>query len=170
MSDLLEFWRLTRLREPNIRVDANAVLERVLADFAPQIQATRAKIERAKRLPIVLGHNDCLYKTFSHLRSNALKFCSEGKAPHVQIGCEDRDGMVRIYFQDDGPGIPPEYQEKIFRVFERINKEKPGTGIGLSIVYKCAELMQGRAGVESKPGHGSRFWLELRASENTPPK
>ena len=170
VSDLLEFWRLTRLREPNLRVDANAILERVLADFAPEIKARHARIERLKPLPLVVGHSDCLYKAFSHLLSNALKFCSEGITPHVQIGWEGRDGMVRIYFQDNGPGIPPEYQGKIFRVFERINKDKPGTGIGLSIVYKCAELMQGRAGVESKPGQGSRFWVELRPSENTPPK
>jgi PAS domain S-box-containing protein len=170
VSDLLEFWRLTRLREPNIRIDANAILERVLADFASQIKATRAEIERTKRLPIVLGHSDCLYKAFSHLLSNGLKFSSDGKAPRLQIGCEERPGVMRIYFQDNGPGIPPEYHTKIFRVFERINKDKPGTGIGLSIVHKCAELMDGRAGVESRPGHGSRFWLELRASETTPPK
>jgi signal transduction histidine kinase len=170
VSDLLEFWRLTRLREPNVRVDANAVLERALADFAPQISAMRAEIVKAKPLPIVLGHNECLYQTFSHLVSNALKFCSNGKAPRLQIGCEERQGVVRIYFEDNGPGIPHEYQRKIFRVFERIDKTKPGTGIGLSIVHKCAELMQGRAGVESKPGDGSRFWLELRASDNTPPK
>jgi PAS domain S-box-containing protein len=166
VSDLLEFWRLTRMREPNVRVDANAILERVLADFAPQITAKRAQIQKPKPLPVVLGHSECLYKAFSHLVSNSLKFSLDGKDPHIEIGCEERDGFVRIYFKDDGPGVPFEYQNKIFRVFERINKEKPGTGIGLSIVHKCAELMHGRAGVESKPGDGSCFWIELRPPEN----
>jgi len=169
VSDLLEFWRLARLREPNVRVDANAVLERVLADLAPQIMTTRAQIEKPKPLPVVLGHSECLYKAFFHLVSNALKFCSDGKDPRIRIGCEERDGSVRIYFEDGGPGIPPEYQNKIFRVFERISQDKPGTGIGLSIVHKCAELMHGRAGVESNPGDGSRFWVELRVGQNVPP-
>ena len=152
-----------------MRVDANAVLERVLADLAPQIMTTRAQIEKPKPLPVVLGHSECLYKTFFHLVSNALKFCSDGKDPRIRIGCEERDGSVRIYFEDGGPGIPPEYQNKIFRVFERISQDKPGTGIGLSIVHKCAELMHGRAGVESNPGDGSRFWVELRVGQNVPP-
>jgi PAS domain S-box-containing protein len=170
VSDLLEFWRLTRLREPNVRVDANAILERVLADYAPQVTAKRAQIQKPKPLPVVLGHSECLYQAFSHLFSNSLKFSVDGKDPHIEIGCEDRNGFVRIYFKDDGPGIPPEYQSKIFRVFERIDKEKPGTGIGLSIVHKCAELMNGRAGVESKPGDGSCFWIELRPPETVPQK
>jgi signal transduction histidine kinase len=146
------------------------VLERVLADFAPQIESLRAEIVKAKPLPMVVGQGECLYKAFYHLVGNALKFCSDGIVPRLQIGCETRPGMVRIYFQDNGPGIPHEYQRKIFRVFERMDKTRPGTGIGLSIVHKCAELMEGRVGVESKPGDGSRFWLELRAGNNTPPK
>jgi signal transduction histidine kinase len=119
---------------------------------------------------VVLGHGDCLYKTFHHLIGNALKFSSDGTTPRIEIGSEERNGLARIYFKDNGPGIPPEYHTKIFRVFERIDKNKPGTGIGLSIVHKCAELMDGRAGVDSKPGEGSRFWLELRVSETTPQK
>jgi PAS domain S-box-containing protein len=162
VSDLLEFWRLNRTREPNVQVDANAILDRVLADLAPRIAAKHAHIEKQKPLPVVQGHSQCLYKAFAHLVGNALKFCSDGKESHLQIGYEDLDGFVRIYFKDNGPGIPAEYHGRIFRVFERISKDTPGTGIGLSIVHKCAELMRGRVGLESKPGEGSCFWLDLR--------
>ena len=81
------------------------------------------------------------------------------------MGCERRDSFVRLYVRDNGPGIAPEYHTKIFRVFERLRKDTPGTGIGLSIVHKCAELMGGRVGVDSKPGDGSCFWLELKSAE-----
>jgi signal transduction histidine kinase len=64
---------------------------------------------------------------------------------------------------DNGIGIAPEHQERIFRVFERLhgNETYPGTGIGLAIVRKGLERMGGRSGVESQPDQGSRFWIAL---------
>lgn len=165
VSDLLEFWRLTRMREPRTTVDANAILDRVLASLSLDIEAAKARIEREVRLPMVHGHSECLYKALCHLVGNALKFAPPDKHPRVQIGCERRNGFVRVYVKDNGPGIAPEYHGRIFRVFERLREDKPGTGIGLSIVHKCAELMGGRAGVDSKPGDGSCFWLELKSAE-----
>jgi signal transduction histidine kinase len=64
--------------------------------------------------------------------------------------------------EDNGLGIPPDQRERIFRVFERLHGASfPGTGIGLSIVRKGVERMGGTVGLESEPGKGSRFWIEL---------
>jgi signal transduction histidine kinase len=73
---------------------------------------------------------------------------------------------VRLWIEDNGIGIAPEYQERIFRMFERLHAagEYPGTGIGLAIVRKGTERMGGRVGVKSVPGTGCRFWLELPAA------
>jgi signal transduction histidine kinase len=70
---------------------------------------------------------------------------------------------VRLWVEDNGIGIAPEHRQRIFKVFERLHGEEsyPGTGIGLAIVKKGVERMGGRVGVESDPGHGSRFWIEL---------
>lgn len=71
---------------------------------------------------------------------------------------------VRLWVEDNGIGIAPEHQKRIFRVFERLHgiESYPGTGIGLAIVQKAADRMGGQVGVESQLGHGSRFWIKLR--------
>ncbi len=74
------------------------------------------------------------------------------------------DNSVRLWVEDNGIGIEPKHQERIFNVFERLHGAEtyPGTGIGLAIVRKGVERMGGRVGVESQLGQGSRFWIELR--------
>ena len=71
--------------------------------------------------------------------------------------------MVRIWIEDNGIGIAAEHHERIFGLFHRLPdaQKYPGTGVGLALVRKGAERMSGRAGVESTPGLGSRFWIEL---------
>jgi PAS domain S-box-containing protein len=82
-------------------------------------------------------------------------------------------GTARIWIEDNGIGIPPSAHARIFGMFQRMHRaeEYPGTGIGLAIVRKAIERMCGRVGVESAPGHGSRFWIELpRAKPGDPPQ
>lgn len=71
---------------------------------------------------------------------------------------------VRFWFEDNGIGIPRQYQERIFSMFQQLDKSYEGTGIGLALVRKTAERMNGNVGVESEPGKGSRFWLEFQAA------
>ena len=72
--------------------------------------------------------------------------------------------IVRLWFADNGVGIPKEAQERIFRMFQRLDRSYDGTGVGLTVVRKAVEKMGGRVGLESEPGTGSRFWLELKAA------
>ncbi len=72
--------------------------------------------------------------------------------------------FVRLWFADNGVGIPAEAQERVFSMFQRLDRSREGTGVGLTVVRKAVEKMGGRVGVESKPGEGSRFWLELKAA------
>ena len=71
---------------------------------------------------------------------------------------------VRLWFADNGVGIPKEAQERIFKMFQRLDKSYDGTGVGLTVVRKAVEKMGGRVGLESEPGRGSRFWVELKAA------
>lgn len=89
----------------------------------------------------------------------------EGENSHLPVANSPQPAkIIRFWVEDNGIGIAPEHQKRIFRVFERLHgiESYPGTGIGLAIVYKGVDRMGGRVGVESQLGQGSRFWIELR--------
>jgi signal transduction histidine kinase len=163
IRDLLEYGRFNTVEFARARIDADEVLTRVLGNLQPAIAERHASIERKGRLPYVLGHGVALEAAFSNLLSNALKFVPPQTAPKVTIWPEEREKEVSICIADNGIGIPAQHQEKIFEVFQRLHaqKEYPGTGIGLAIVSKAVERMGGHVGVESEPGKGSRFWINL---------
>ena len=85
--------------------------------------------------------------------------------PRVRVYSQARDGRVRLCFADNGIGIEKEAQRRLFEMLQRIHtgSEYEGTGIGLAIVRKSAERMQGQVGLESEVGRGSLFWVELAA-------
>jgi signal transduction histidine kinase len=111
-----------------------------------------------------MGHEPTLAQIFVNLISNAIKFQQPGVPPQVKItALHSLEGMVRISVIDNGIGIQPDHLARLFKVFERLHgiEQYPGTGIGLAIVKRGSERMGGRCGVESKPGVGSTFWVEL---------
>ena len=101
----------------------------------------------------------------TNLLTNAIKFVPVGTIPQVRVRTESRNGRVRLWIEDNGIGIKPQYQHRIFGTFERLHPEThyEGTGIGLSIVRKAVDRMGGTVGVESDGITGSQFWLELPA-------
>ncbi len=157
-------------------------LQDVLADASAQLDAEfrrrAADVTIATALPLVVAHRSTLVQVVVNLLTNAIKFVPAGVQPCVCVRAEARtdaghtDGQptgarraVRLWVEDNGIGIAPEYHERIFGVFERLHAPSvyPGTGIGLAIVRKAVSRMGGRAGVESQAGAGSRFWIELPA-------
>jgi PAS domain S-box-containing protein len=105
-----------------------------------------------------------------NLMSNAVKFNSEQGSVTLSYQRTD-DGMLRISVVDTGPGIAPELQNQLFEPFARLDADKKGidgTGIGLAIAKRMVELMGGRIGVQSEPGQGSEFWIELRVAQSRP--
>jgi PAS domain S-box-containing protein len=123
----------------------------------------KANIEIVTSSAQVRGYEVALDQCISNLLGNALKFVPTGIAPRVKVWTESTENRVRLWVQDNGIGIAPQNQEKIFDIFTRLhgNKDYEGTGLGLSMVKKAVEKMGGRVGVESALGQGSRFWIEL---------
>ena len=172
IQDLLAYSRLTRTALQPENVELNNVVLRAREQLAADIAKSGARLKVKKPLPVVVAHPPTLAQVVTNLISNALKFVADGVRPEVIIHAERRGDRVRLWVQDNGIGIEARYQERIFRVFERLHgiETYPGTGIGLAIVRKGVERMGGSAGVESTPGQGSRFWVELPAGARDPQK
>jgi len=103
----------------------------------------------------------------SNFLSNSLKFIQPDKAPIIKICTERKENRIRLYVKDNGIGIPLDYREKIFVLFERLHGqgEYEGTGAGLTIARKAAHRMKGEIGIDSQPDQGSTFWLDLENAE-----
>src|SRR5581483_8548653 len=158
-----------RLAQADFRaepVDLEDVADEVLGRFAPEAKKALARIEVVRPLGKVLAHRLALSQILENLVTNGLKFVEPGRSPELRIRAQARDGRVRLWVEDNGIGVPKEFQERIFAGFQRLHSqsEYPGSGVGLSIVRRAAEKMGGSAGVESEPGKGSSFFVELPAA------
>ncbi len=128
-----------------------------LSESADRVQVT---IPREMQ---VMAHSQTLVQALTNLISNAVKFHEAGVQPKVEVSAIRNGNRVRILVRDNGIGIAPEHHERIFQVFERLHgqEEYSGTGIGLAIVKRGIQRMHGELGLNSSPGKGSTFWVEL---------
>jgi signal transduction histidine kinase len=163
VSDLLFYGRLNRQDLPLQPVELEQVVEVVLKELSTELEAVRAELQVERPLPPVCGNSFALHLALHSLLSNAIRYRSPGAILRVGIRAEVRENRVRVWIEDNGIGIAPEHQERIFNVFERLypSEQCSGTGIGLALVRRAMEKSGGQAGVESSPGRGSRFWIEL---------
>jgi PAS domain S-box-containing protein len=163
LQDLVEFSRISQQQIEMASVSLETVVQSVLARLEKEVQKKNGRVETAGPWPRALAHEPTLGQVLLNLVSNALKFVRPDAPPLVRLRAEERGEFIRVWVEDNGIGIAPGHQAQIFRVFVRLHREGyPGTGIGLAIVERGVERMGGRAGVESTPGQGSRFWFELR--------
>ena len=175
ITDALQYSQTLRGEFPVEPMDVAALLRGMLDTYPNLLQA---EIRLEGDFPPVLGNEAALTQCFSNLLSNAVKFVAPGTTPRVRVRAElvtrEEESInhqpsainqyVRLWFEDNGIGIPKEYQERIWEMFQVLKKSPDGTGVGLALVRKIVGRLGGRTGVESEPGQGSRFWVELKAA------
>ncbi|TML08523.1 MAG: PAS domain S-box protein [Actinobacteria bacterium] len=162
LRGLLAYARAGRPLETGAVVDVAAVISQVRADLAADIG------ERDAQVVVELAPDACVHVDPDDLRiilqnlvSNGIKF-ADRRAPVITISASRTRGAWRITVADNGPGIPPEHQERIFAAFERApSRRSNGYGLGLAICQRLVERHGGRIGLESAPGDGTRFWFSL---------
>jgi PAS domain S-box-containing protein len=169
IQDVLAYSRVSKGEIELHPVHLEKLIEDILPNH-PEFQPPRSEILLARPLGVVLGHEAYLTQCITNLLGNAVKFIPAGTVPRIQIRTEHVDGKLRIWFEDNGIGIDPSHRDRIFQIFGQVYSDKkyPGTGIGLAIVRKAVQRMNGEAGVESELGKGSRFWLTLNEVGNVP--
>ncbi len=165
IQDVLVYNRLSR-REVSMRPANLDKLIREIVDQYPEMHVPRAEMSVDPNLGIVMAHEPSLLQALTNLLSNAVKFVPENTIPRVRIYSEKRGAELRLWIQDNGIGVKPEHQRRVFGLFERIHPENKyeGTGIGLAIVRRALERMNGTVGVESDGVHGSKFYIQLAAA------
>jgi PAS domain S-box-containing protein len=143
-------------------VDLGKVVGELIHD-RPELQEPLADLRVEGDRAIVLGEETLLTQVVTNLLGNAVKFVARGTKPKVRVRTETLGARVRLWVEDNGIGIEPLAQKRIFELFGRNQaiENYEGTGIGLTIVRKAVERMNGSVGVESVPGQGSRFWVDL---------
>ena len=167
IRDLLEYSRLGRREIPLSDLPLAPVVRTAVAHLDGELAARGAAVDVEPGDCTVRGNAAVLGQVLANLLSNAAKFVRPGEVPRVRLDCQRLgDGFVRVNVHDNGIGVAPEHQKRIFNAFERLHgsEEYPGTGIGLAIVRRGAERMGGRFGLESAVGRGSTFWVDLPAA------
>jgi PAS domain S-box-containing protein len=181
IQDVLQYSRVARAPLALKPIALADLLKSILQDY-PSLAAAKDHIEIQEPLPPVYGHGAFVGQALSNLLTNAVKFMPPDRTPRVRVWSEEvlhqeeaegngnpanANKWVRIWVEDNGVGIAPEDQKRLFRIFERVyaTDKYEGTGIGLAIVQKAVERMGGRVGLDSTPGQGSKFWIELRRAE-----
>lgn len=161
LSELLELSRIGRIIGPTERIDMSALFRDVVELLDGRIRESDARVEIEDGMPDVFGDKQRIMEVAQNLIDNALKFSAETVAPLVKIGHETRDGETVFYVSDNGPGIEPQYREKVFGLFEKLSIDSAGTGVGLALVKRIVEFHGGRIWVEPPSGGGAAFYFTL---------
>ncbi len=166
IDDLLMYARIGRKAVRHEPVELRGMLLLVAENLASRVTEIGAELSLPEHTPTVYGDQTLLFEIFTNLLDNALTYRRRDVPLRIVVGCQLQDDYFTMSISDNGIGIPSEYYQKIFNVFQRLHSEDeyPGTGIGLAIVKKSVELLGGQVWVESVVGEGSTFRVRLQRS------
>jgi PAS domain S-box-containing protein len=155
---LLTYSRVGTKGKPPEPTDCEVILGHVLKNLQAALTESGAEVTH-EPLPVIMADGVQMVQLFQNLIGNGIKFQEEGVKPKVHISVEDNSNDWVFSFRDNGIGIDPQYQDRIFVIFQRLHgkTEYKGTGIGLAVCKRIVERHGGRIWVESEPGKGATF-------------
>jgi len=168
IHNLLLFARLRDTTEVVATVEMKPVIERSLARVSWRVKDRGASIDVTPELPPVLGYGPWIEEALANLLENAIKYIGANNPdPRIKILARVENGWVSYGVQDNGIGITPENQAKLFEAFSRFDTDQAeGFGLGLAIVGRIVAKLNGTISVDSAIGKGATFWLQLPAPPN----
>jgi signal transduction histidine kinase len=163
LSDLLELSRVGRLMNLPEEIPFEEIVWDAIEQVRGRIEAQGVQVEVEEGMPVIHGDRVRLMEVLQNLLENAVKFSAGQPQPCIQVGTRGLDeGQHPIFFVcDNGIGIEPRFHERVFGLFNKLNPQIEGTGIGLTLVKRIVEVHGGRIWVESEPGKGATFYFTL---------
>jgi len=144
-------------------VSVSEIVHGIRSTFHQDLKHKGIVMDIPENLPVLRTDRKWLHEVFQNLIENAVHYLDGGPHPSIRVGWEEEDGFSRFFVSDNGRGIAPEDQERIFEKFTRLSDtaESEGTGLGLAIVKRVVEKMGGRVWVESEKGQGATFYFTI---------
>ncbi|MDD2542246.1 MAG: ATP-binding protein, partial [Desulfuromonadaceae bacterium] len=162
LNELLELSRVGRINNPPQNVAFMDVVNDAVRLDAGRISKRGVTVKIIDSPVILCGDRARLVEIWQNLVENSVKYSGDEPVPYIEIGCENKDNTSVFFVRDNGIGIDPQYHEKVFSLFDKLDSTSEGTGLGLALVKRIVELYGGRIWVESQGvGHGSCFRFTL---------
>ncbi len=162
LSDLLELSKIGRVVNPPTEVDLGKLAHEALEMMDGRLQSRNIKVNVSPDLPVVYGDQIRLREVIENLIDNAAKYMGEQAFPLIEIGHRESETETIFYVKDNGIGIDPKYHTQVFGLFNMLNANSEGTGIGLALIKRIIEVHGGRIWVESEGlGKGSTFCFTI---------
>ena len=161
MDELLELSRVGRLANPSAEVSLTELAHDAVELAQGQLTARQVQVEIEADLPVVYVDRVRMTEVLQNLIVNAVKFMGNQERPLIEIGLNARAAQNIFFVRDNGMGIAPEYHQKVFGLFDKLNPASDGTGIGLALVKRIVEVHGGKIWVESEMGKGATFLFTL---------
>lgn len=172
LNDLLELSRVGRSVNLSESIDLNQMISEVLELLHGRLVSGPApiRVQVQQRLPSVYGDRPRLFEVWQNLIDNAAKFMGDQSDPQIEIGTagSSEDGLPIFYVRDNGLGIDPQFKDRIFGLFDKLDPRTEGTGIGLALIKRIIELHGGEIWVESEVGKGAMFFFTLPDARRKP--
>jgi signal transduction histidine kinase len=165
LTELLELSRIGRMMNAPVSVPFDDLVRDAMDAVHGQLEARHITVRSQPDLPTIHGDRQRLTEVLQNLLDNAAKYMGDQPEPLIEIGQHGEENDKPIFFvKDNGIGIAPEHHERIFGLFNKLDAQSEGTGVGLALVKRIVELHGGRIWVESELGKGSTFCFSLPAS------
>ncbi len=161
LNELLELSRIGRIANPSQNIPFGELVRETLELVHGQLEEKQIEVQVDAEFPVVHVDRVRMVEVIQNLIVNAIKFTNRETSPKIHIGTEVRDGENCFFVKDNGIGIAPEFHERIFGLFNKLDQFSDGTGIGLTLVKRIVEVHGGRIWVESELGKGATFFFTL---------
>lgn len=166
LEELLEMSRIGHLVNPPEKVSLGTLAREAADLVAGQITEMKAAVDISPGLPEVIVDRPRMLEVLQNLLDNAVKYMGDQPEPRIEVGTREDNGETVFYVKDNGMGIDPRYQQKIFNIFEKLNQGSQGSGIGLALVKRIVDAHGGRIWVESEGiGKGSCFCFTIEKAK-----